>query len=380
MKVIRDPLYGYIEADEVAIALIDTPEMQRIRRVRQLGFAYLVYPGANHTRFEHSLGTYALSKRISLKKEDANEMTAAALLHDVSHGPYSHASEGIVHKYTGKFHEGLEMHGNIAEVLGESGLDTGRIDAHIKGRTPLGRILNGEIDVDRMDYLVRDAYYTGVAFGMVDVVRLMYEMEFSGGRLLIKEGGLKAAESLLVSRFLMYPSVYFHHVSRIAECMFAAALERMIGERKLDVKTLRRMDDYEINVAMRESEGYPKEMIERINERRLFKRALYIAEKDVSRNILRKDREKVERETAEAAGLEEGYVLIDIPPQEKRMESASITADGKVRKLEEVSQIVRVLSRAHKEARRVGVYTLEESKDRVERVARKLLKISTPPH
>ena len=354
--------------------------MQRIRRVRQLGFAYLVYPGANHTRFEHSLGTYALSKRIQLKKEDANEVRVAALLHDVSHGPYSHASEQIIYKYTGKFHEGLEKHGNVAEVLEKFDISAGKIDAHIKGKTQLGRILNGEIDVDRMDYLVRDAYYTGVAFGMVDVVRLMYEIEFKNGKLLIMEGGLKAAESLLVSRFLMYPSVYFHHVGRIAECMFNSALERMIKECELDVKTLRKMDDYEINVAMRASGGYAKEIIERINQRKLFKRALYVGEKEVSPSTLRKDRKKLEREIAEAAGLEEGYVLIDIPPQEKKMDSASILIGGELKKLEEVSEIVRVLGRAQKEVRRIGVYTTEESKSKVEKVARKVLGVSIPPH
>ena len=111
-KVIRDPLHGYIELDELARAIIDTVEMQRLRRIRQLGFSYLVYPGANHTRFEHSLGTYhllnVLLDRLDVAKEVEKELLVASLIHDVGHGPYSHVTEPLIQKFTGRSHEDLE--------------------------------------------------------------------------------------------------------------------------------------------------------------------------------------------------------------------------------------------------------------------------------
>ncbi|MDO9096669.1 MAG: HD domain-containing protein, partial [Candidatus Methanoperedens sp.] len=173
MKVIRDPIHDYIELDELALALIDTPQVQRLRRIRQLGFSNLVYPGANHTRFEHSLGVYHLAgclvKQIDENKRE--ELLAAAMLHDIGHGPFSHATEELIERYTRKRHDDAEellRKGAISDVLRDFSLSPSSIAAHIKGETYIGQIINSEIDVDRMDYLVRDAHYTGVAFGLID--------------------------------------------------------------------------------------------------------------------------------------------------------------------------------------------------------------------
>jgi HD superfamily phosphohydrolase len=173
MKVIRDPVHDYIEIDELALSLIDSPEVQRLRRIRQLGFSNLVYPGANHTRFEHSLGVYHLTRQLAsqVDEQQQKELLAAALLHDIGHGPFSHATEDIIEKYTRKSHDSvgeLLKKSTIADVLKEHGLSPISIAAHIRGETYPGQILSSEIDVDKMDYLVRDAHYTGVAFGLVD--------------------------------------------------------------------------------------------------------------------------------------------------------------------------------------------------------------------
>ncbi|MCE8427640.1 MAG: HD domain-containing protein, partial [Candidatus Methanoperedens sp.] len=159
MKVIRDPIHDYIELDELALALVDTPEIQRLRRIRQLGFSNLVYPGANHTRFEHSLGVYHLASHLVMQfeKHEQMELLAAALLHDMGHGPFSHATEPIIQKYTRKSHddvEGLLKKGAISDVLEKYSLSASTIASHIKGQTYQGQIINSEIDVDRMDYLV----------------------------------------------------------------------------------------------------------------------------------------------------------------------------------------------------------------------------------
>jgi len=381
MKVIRDPLHGHIEVDKVGLKLLDTKEMQRLRRVRQLGFTYLVYPGANHTRFEHSLGTYHLTdlllKQLKLESE---ELKAAALLHDICHGPYSHVTERVISRYTKKTHEDVGdtiSKGQIGEVLEEFCINPNDVADHIKGTSNL-QILHSEIDVDRMDYLIRDAYYTGVAFGMVDHMRLIHEMDVIGGKLVVKIEGIQAVESLLVSRFLMRPTVYFHHVSRIAESMLTGALDHMIENRQIDVSALRGMDDYELNMVMRGSEGYSREIIEMINNRRLFKRAIFAGPESINIGSLIKENRKIlEKEIAERSGVDEKYVILDIPKEPKMEEmKANIVIGGDVKRLDDVSELVKMLELAQWENYRVGVYTLKEHKEDVAKASRDILNVS----
>ncbi|MCK4811424.1 MAG: HD domain-containing protein, partial [Methanosarcinales archaeon] len=220
MNVIRDPIHGYIELDDIMLSLVDTPAMQRLRRIRQLGLTSFVYPGANHTRFEHSLGTYHLANSLSGRIDDETgrlELRVAALLHDIGHGPLSHVTENLIKRHTGRSHEDIyhviKEDLDLGRIFEENSLDVSRVASHIKGETNLGAALNSEIDVDRMDYLVRDAHYTGVPLS-VDLIRLIHEMRFLDGKLVINSGGVRAAESLLLSRFMMHPTVYYHHVTR----------------------------------------------------------------------------------------------------------------------------------------------------------------------
>jgi HD superfamily phosphohydrolase len=405
--VIRDPIHGYIELDDGAVAVIDTAEMQRLRRIRQLGFSYLVYPGANHTRFEHSLGTYHLMNvlldTLEVKKEEEKELLVASLIHDVGHGPYSHAMEPVIKKFTGRSHEDIEdllftqdaeaepSAACVAEVLEEQRLDKRKILEHIKGKNEgdareLSKILNGEIDVDKMDYLVRDSYYTGVAYGVVDNIRLIRGLDFVNGSLVITAKGVLPAEYLLFSRFLMYPTVYAHHTSRIAQLMFLKAVVHFIDSKSEDyrrqyARALRTMDDSEINIALRNAEGYPKEIIERINERRLFKRAVYTgitelragaAEELTDERRLR----DVEEEISKRAGVDEKYVIVDFQGQkeEELKESAAKVVFGDAcRSLREVSSLVSMLSRVFRENYKLGVYTLEKYRSEVKKAAEAVL-------
>ncbi|MHC1579678.1 MAG: HD domain-containing protein [Candidatus Alkanophagales archaeon] len=397
MKVIRDTLHGYIEVDELALALIDTVEMQRLRRIRQLGFAYLVYPGANHTRFEHALGVYHLMslllRRLGVPDDERGELLAAALIHDVRHGPYSHVTEPLIKKYTGRGHEDVEdivfgryeheftgSEPRICEVLEDYGLDRKKILEYVRGGdVELSELLSGEIDVDKMDYLLRDSYYTGVAYGVIDDIRLIQGLELHDGRLVLNEKGVIPAEYLLFSRFLMYPTVYFHHTSRIAQLMFVRGLESMIRDGEMDAASLVSMDDYEACVRMRRAGGYPQEMIRRIESRRLFKRAVYVPlhrlEEGVLRELSDEERAKrVEEEIAGAAGVAPEYVLLDVQKgEEMRGRRAMVLTGGEVRSLSEISTIVRMLERALMESRRLGVYTPEEYRERVRRAAERVL-------
>ncbi|RZN34829.1 MAG: HD domain-containing protein [Methanophagales archaeon ANME-1-THS] len=420
-KVIRDPIHGYIELDELAIAILDTVELQRLRRIRQLGFSYLVYPGANHTRFEHSLGTYYLMNvlldRLEVANEEEQELRAASLIHDIGHGPFSHVTELLIRRYAGRSHEAVEdllfaegderperrdadlPPATLAEVLDAYRLDTKQIVGYIKGeRTGSGskrdfsKILNGEIDVDRMDYLVRDSYYTGVAYGVVDNIRLIRGLDFVNDELVITEKGILPAEYLLFSRFLMHPAVYNHHTSRIAQLMFLNALEAFI-ESKVESESaskdyarqyalaLRRMDDAEITTALRNAQGYPKEIMARIDERRLFKRALYInlteLDETVAEELSEEQRLKeVEEELGKRAGVPGGYLLVDFQGRkgdELEESAAKVVLGNEFKRLRDVSSLVATLSRVFQENYKFGVYTPEKYRADVKRAAESIL-------
>ncbi|MCD6146201.1 MAG: HD domain-containing protein [Methanosarcinales archaeon] len=365
MKVIRDPIHGYIELDDMALSLIDTPAMQRLRRIKQLGLTNLVYPGANHTRFEHSLGTYHLANSLTGCMDEADErieLCSAALLHDIGHGPLSHVTEKIIKRYTRRSHEDvLPILKGMSEIFEEYSINISRVAKHIKGETGFGVALNSEIDIDRMDYLVRDAHYTGVPLS-VDMVRLIHEMRFLDGKLVINSGGIRAAESLLLSRFLMHPTVYYHHVTRIAESMCVCAIERMIKD-GFDVRLLSEMDDQSLFAQMGAYPGYPSEIADRLRNRRLFKRALYAGFDTVSESVLndRKNIRRIEAELASDVGIDPEYLLVDIPKPPEIVETkANIMIDHRLKPLHEVSHLVAALGHAQHDNWRMGVYTPSE--------------------
>ncbi len=383
MKVIRDPIHDHIELDELALSLIDTPVIQRLRRIRQLGFSNLVYPGANHTRFEHSLGVYHLTRMLidQVEERRQKELLAAALLHDVGHGPFSHTTEHLIQRYTKKKHDDVEAilkKGAVSDVLKDNSISISAVGRHIRGETSIGQIINSEIDVDKMDYLVRDAHYTGVAFGLVDHVRLIHEISFKENKLVLNTGGLQAAESLLVSRFLMHPTVYFHHVSRIAESMCTHAAQYLIENEGLSPASLQRMDDAELMMKMKSSKGYAADIAGRLDERRLFKRALYVGFEALNCDALKfRDRVKrVEKEIAETAGIEPGYVIVDIPERPHLIEMrAQVLINGRMTALDKASSLVAALEKAQTDNWRLGVFTPAEYREKVGKIAREFFEV-----
>ncbi|RLI73563.1 HD domain-containing protein [Archaeoglobales archaeon] len=364
MKTIRDPIHGQIRLNERITKIIDTPQFQRLRRIKQLGFANLVYPGANHTRFEHSLGVMHIASLLT----DDEEIVIAALLHDIGHTPFSHCSERIAKKYLKYEHEDVKkvISGELKDALIDEGVNLASISKLVRSNP----IVSGEIDADRMDYLVRDSHYTGVAYGVFDVERLIDKIYFDGNRLIIESGGLKAAESLLISRYMMYPTVYFHHVCRIARKMYEKALEFLI-ENGFDAKNLLFMDDYDIISLMRNSDEFAKEVVELIDSRRLFKRALYVGRNRVNlKEILNLNVERVEEEIANEAGIDRRYVIVDIQPVEEIKEfNALVDLDGELVKLEDASPLIKSLKAAEMDIWKFGIYTKKEYVEKVSRVA-----------
>ena len=381
MAEIRDPVHGYIRLDDLAFDLINTPQMQRLRWIKQLGLANLVYPGANHTRFEHSLGVYhltaVLADHLGLEEEERQRVGAAALLHDVGHGPLSHATETSLSPYIRREHENLGdliRKGELKEVLEEHGLRPVDIQGMIRGEGRLGQMISSEIDADRMDYLIRDSHYTGVAYGVIDHLRLIKMMRVHAGDLVLQFGGIQAATSMLISRLLMHPAVYYHHVCRISECMVAAGIRQMI-EDGLDASRIKDMNDIELFSAMKSQGGYAGEMSSRIIYRRLFKRAVYIGLESMELNSKSwGSQQRMAQEIAEQAGLDHNYILVDNPPLAESEEGDfPVLIDEKTRPLRDVSPLVGMLERANRANWRFGIYCREEDRERVAQAAGKCL-------
>ena len=255
--IIRDPLWNNIRVDPLALRLIDTRVFQRLRYVRQLGWAYLVYPGATHARFEHALGAYHLAgltlrlldERGDLRGVDPIEgaiVRAAALLHDVGHYPFSHALEEIGAPHHEQVARPLITTGQVADVLRTLAPDAPeRVFALIRGQSnsPLQGLVSGSLDLDKIEYLKRDALMCGVPYGEIDVDRLMNALTVvndsagRGAHIGVLEKGLSALESLLFAKYQMYRNVYWHHAVRSATAMYKRLVDdALAGEVRTEGK------------------------------------------------------------------------------------------------------------------------------------------------
>jgi len=375
MTTIKDSVHDHIAVEGVAADLLETPPVQRLRRVKQLGTVTMVYPSANHTRFEHSLGVYHLADRalshLGIGGQQAERVRAAALLHDVGHSPYSHNIEEIVHRKTGKYHDDVDElldSGAVARVLTEYDLDPGKVAGLVGGDGELGQLVSGELDVDRMDYLVRDAHHTGVPYGTIDHERLVRELRFVDGDLVLDEGNVQTAESLLLARALMNPTVYAHHVARIAKSMLRRGTERLLRETDVTAAELRRWDDCDLLVGLRESEA-TEAYARRLSERDLFKRAVWAERQAVPDELLAADHDAIrelEAEIADAASVAPAAVVLDIPAAPSMTESSSrVLVNGEVRGLAEQSTLVSAIRAAQTDQWRLGVYAPAEDSERV---------------
>ncbi len=239
-KVFKDPVHRYVHVrDQVIWDLVKTKEFQRLRRIKQLGTLYLAFHSAEHSRFNHSLGVYEIVRRMIENFEEYPEWDnndrllalSAALLHDLGHGPFSHTFEDIFHtdheEYTKKI---ILEDTEVNEVLSRVSPDFPREVAEVINKTHPNKLvismISSQIDADRMDYLQRDSFYTGVSYGNFDMERILRVMRPSKDEVLIKESGMHAVEDYLMSRYQMYWQVYFHPVSRGGEVMLNLVMQR----------------------------------------------------------------------------------------------------------------------------------------------------------
>ena len=234
-KIFNDPIYGLIRfPHKVLYEIIDHPYFQRLRRISQQALSHYVYPGAMHTRFQHAIGATHLmcralevlkSKGVRISKEEHEAVCIAILLHDVGHGPFSHALE---HVLADVHHEDISI--QIIRKMGEElGLDfTLALDifTNMYHRPFLHQLVSGQVDVDRMDYLTRDSFFSGVAEGVIGYDRIIMMMDVSDDRLVIEEKGIYSIEKFLMARRLMYWQVYLHKTVIAAEIMLISTLKR----------------------------------------------------------------------------------------------------------------------------------------------------------
>ena len=391
LKIIKDPVHGYVEVEDFALALLDSPALQRLRYIRQLGFSYLVYPGANHTRFEHALGTMYLAdvacRKFMFPDEDRTLVAASALLHDIGHGPFSHASEPIMEEYLHRSHDDISaiVHEQVGEILRRHGIDPDEVCAIVKGDHPLAGIIHGDLDVDRMDYLLRDAYYTGAPYGTVDAQRLIRNMIRIPDGIVLDENGINAAESLLIARTLMRPTVYYHHVSRIGESMFHLAVKEYLAEDGGDAQALLAMDDAACMQTLRTAPNeVSRSLVGRIFERKLYKRAIYAGADQVNATafpagITLERSRALAKKIADGAGVDPAGVLVDIPPFPRDMfMGVRVKSRHEVVSFEEISPRVRTLNETRFEQWRLGVYTLPDQREAVADAASAILHIKKP--
>jgi HD superfamily phosphohydrolase len=235
-KIINDPVYGFITLDhDLLLRIVAHPFYQRLRRIQQMAFAHLVYPGAMHSRLHHSLGAYHLmcnavielrAKGVAIDKEEELGVKMAILLHDIGHGPYSHALENILVR--GSSHEQLSL--GIMRTLNEE--FDGRLETAIRIFTNnypkpyLHSLVSGQLDMDRMDYLTRDSFFTGVSEGVIGYDRILKMLAVHEGQLMVEEKAIYSIEKFLVSRRLMYWQVYLHKTVLSAEKMLVRIVER----------------------------------------------------------------------------------------------------------------------------------------------------------
>lgn len=236
-KIINDPVYGFITINHPLIfAIIAHPYYQRLRRIQQMAMAQLVYPGAVHTRLHHSLGAYHLmscavselrSKGVDITAEEETAVKAGILLHDIGHGPFSHALEHVLIRDV--HHEHLSL--RIMELMNEQ--FGGQLDLAIRIFTNqyhkpfLHQLISGQLDVDRMDYLSRDSFYSGVSEGVIGYDRILKMLVVHNGELMVEEKGIYSVEKFLVARRQMYWQVYLHKTVLAAEKMMVKILERV---------------------------------------------------------------------------------------------------------------------------------------------------------
>ncbi len=414
-KLVRDPLWNSIPLDATAVRIVDTAEFQRLRYIRQLGLAHLVYPGATHTRFDHALGVYHLTttalrhlrERGGVPPEawEGEELVPyAALLHDIGHYAYSHALEELESEHVPAHHEEVSRRffasPSLRDALAPLGLTApDRIHELIRGDgdIPLRGLVSGSLDLDKMEYLKRDARFCGVPYGEVDVSRLLQGLQLLQDpetglyEVGVHEKAVAALESLLFAKYQMFRNVYWHHAVRAATALYKRIVEEAVRAGLVDPEELVGPTDeellYEIGRRVREDDGEVADRIgsrwlPALRHRRLPKRALELTAADLAGRQVEDWavgdspwKRAVEDDLASELGLESGEVIIDFPAKAAMFQLDVLVErrDGLVQRLgmegaEGILDLPKVAHELYTTSRVLRVFTLERREVSAEQV------------
>jgi len=418
-KLIRDPLWDTIRLDPTAVRIVDTAEFQRLRYIRQLGLAHLVFPGATHTRFDHALGVYHLTKTalrhlrerggVPPEAWEGEELVPyAALLHDIGHYAYSHALEELETERLPVHHEEVSQRffasPPLRDALAPLGLTAPeRLAELIRGESlmPLRGLVSGSLDLDKMEYLRRDARFCGVPYGEVDVSRLLQGLQLLQDPVTgqyevgVHEKAVAALESLLFAKYQMFRNVYWHHAVRAATALYKRIVEEAVRSGLIDPEELIGPTDeellYEIGRRAQEEDGEVAERIgtrwlPALRRRRLPKRALELTAADLAGRRVEDWavgdspwKRAVEDDLAQELGLETGEVVIDFPvkPAMFQLDILIERRDGGVERLdlegvEGMLDLPRVSHELYTTSRVLRVFTFERREVSAEQVLERI--------
>ncbi|MFW9982439.1 MAG: HD domain-containing protein [Candidatus Thorarchaeota archaeon] len=345
---INDPIHGFIGLTDIEAKIINSQPYQRLRRIKQLSGGHFVYPTAEHTRFAHCIGVMYLAglsgkrllDRMKLGDEKLQEVRIAGLLHDIGHGPFSHVFEEVLLEKRGMNHEDVTewivLKSEIGDLLEADGISKKRIGDLVRGRQKtkkdsiIAGIVAGQIDSDKMDYLIRDSFYCGVNYGLVDIHRLIDSIEISKDyQMQFDIAARGALESFLVARYEMFLNVYYHKTVRSVEVMLVKLISAADNTLELtsfsSPEEFLELDDMSLISRIRridpsESED-AKEAIKMVNlldsrvlYKSAFEKVLHTQDRFVSKILTkRKVRESIQEEIASLAGVEKDEVIVDVP-------------------------------------------------------------------
>ncbi|MFQ5940448.1 MAG: HD domain-containing protein [Nitrososphaerales archaeon] len=413
---ISDPIHGYVYLSEVERDVIDTHVFQRLRRIRQLAGAHLTYPAAQHSRFEHSLGTMhlaGLAGNVLLKKGYIDEykiqiLRLAALMHDVGHGPFSHLFEEVMAERSDVTHEDkgkkIMQQTEIKDILGTYGFDAKSITMLSFGESKesfLNEIISGGFSADIMDYLQRDSYFTGVEYGNIDAERMISSFEVHDNKLALDKAALYSFESMMISRYEMFKAVYFHKTVRSAEVMLLRAMiladeELHLTDASLenyleltDDATLVRLTalqpkDYQLKLATKLARDYRDRKLLKCVFEKILHKSDRIVRKVFSKRLLK----SMSEEIASSADVDPNHIYVDAskapsvpltPTKEEPNAIVLVSKDSNGKKIHYTLPIseIPLISSISGFMDMIRVYTTSESRTRVEKAVKKVLGTGT---
>lgn len=371
---IRDPIHGYIKPNLEEIKILDSKPVQRLRKVKQMSTSSLVYPSATHTRFSHSIGVMHIAgmfaDSLGLSENKRRELRISGLIHDIGHGPFSHTSDRVSSRYgfTHEKHSCEILRNQLYEKIPDD-ISISSIEDNILSQSDL-KVIAGDIDADRIDYLNRDAINTGLDHGSIDFETIIEFADVKDDRLVFDRKATYAITELLAARLYMHNAIINHHVSRQAETILERALDLYV--QKNSVKKMMRHNDYTMHTELINSGEKITKLYNRVIERDLLKKCYTIRGNSIDRNIMNKlsklKAKKCEKQIADIIGIERTDVIVVTPMlSESESLNVPIIDDNKnIRQLKEISNLAQKLPKEKSNQSRFHVYSKKEYEPEVE--------------